>query len=748
MRTPQEIDDFDPTDALDCVKGFFLVGIGGAGMSGLARLLRSRGTQVLGTDSTDSPLVRELISLGIPVRIGHSGADIHPGDAVVFSDAIDLKTSPEAERAAELGSPIFRRSQVLGWLMRGRKVIAVTGTHGKTSTSGMIASGLRAAGLDPTIVIGAPMPGLGTGVIEGTSDWAVVEACEAYESYRDIDPTVTVLTSLEPDHLDYHKTWERLLASMQTFLAKTPQDGLILASTDSGAQEATDGSTAPIKTYSPNDLPDITLQVPGIHSRENAAGALAACVFAGADPAKAAEGIAAFKGADRRLQVIRDEDIAVVDDYAHHPTEIRASIQAMREQFPGRRVCVVFQPHLYSRTEHLLKEFAAALSEADHVVLTDIYPAREEPKPGVSSLRVGELITAPLTYVPSRHLLPRTAAGLAKEGDVWIGMGAGNISEFAPAFLEELDRPSRARIAVICGGDSAEREVSIHSGREVKAALDRLGYDAFLLDITEKVLSSGDLSALIGPNRPDAVILEVHGTTAEDGAIQGLLQVLHIPYSGSGVGASSACMDKQATKDRMAADGLPVPFGVYVMKGDDLSIAPHMPVVVKPNSQGSTVGLTFVESVEDLQAAVDKALQYDSIAIIEERVDGMEISVPVMGDRALPPVEIVPASGEYDFEAKYVPGATEEICPARLSEETLEEVEALALYAHKLMGCSGVTRTDMIVTKTGPVILEINTIPGMTSTSLVPTSAEAAGISFDELVRWTAEDALQSAHKA
>ncbi|MEA2552271.1 MAG: D-alanine-D-alanine ligase, partial [Fimbriimonadaceae bacterium] len=506
------------------------------------------------------------------------------------------------------------------------------------------------------------------------------------------------------------------------------------------------------------DVPDLAL--PGEHNRLNASGALMACIETGADRVLAIRGIAGFGGAERRLQVLQDGDITVIDDYAHHPTEVEASIGALRSKYfstssspelnAKRRLVVVYQPHLYSRTAGLIDEFAKALSAADFVVLTDIYPAREDPVPGVSSSRIAELLRVPHLYVPNRHLLARKVAALAKPGDVIVGMGAGNISEFAPALIEELDRqPPTAnrqqslKIVVAYGGDSAEREVSLHSGREVAAALKSKGYAAELIDFTEVLLSKGDLAKLTGPDRPDAVFLAVHGTHAEDGAIQGLLELLHIPYTGSGIQASALAMNKDLTKSILKAQGLRVPDGVLLKsRMDECRI--KAPAVVKPNAQGSTVGLSFVENEEDLKPAVERAFAYDEAVLVEEWVRGMEISVPVLGDRPLPPVEIVPKGGRYDFASKYLPGATEEIVPARLPESTLQRAKEIALQAHKALNCEGATRTDMIVPEGDePVVLEINTLPGMTATSLLPNSARAAGISFENLVEWMLEDALK-----
>lgn len=743
MRKRSEIQTaFADRAALADHKSFFMVGIGGAGMAGVAEMLHRRGFKVRGTDSTASEVTQRLIDLGIDVHIGHSGEYLQPGDAVILTDAIDLDTSPEVAAARKLGLPLFRRSQALGHLLKDHKVIAVTGTHGKTTTTGMTGAALQAAGLDPLIVVGAEVPQFGGAVVLGDGDWAVVEACEAYDSFHDLDPTIAILTNLEADHLDFHGDYDQLKGSVHRFIERA-NGGVVFCAEDDGAREAVGDLTLATHPYNVTTFEQSGQHpsAPGKHHQLNAGAAWIAAKLAGADPQKAAEGIANFGGAARRLQLIHDGDITIYDDYAHHPTEIRASIQALREKHPGRRLVVVFQPHLYTRTRDFLPEFAAALCQSDLLVLTDIYPAREAPMPGMSSARIAELVTCAVRYVPSRHALPKAVKKWVEKGDVVVSMGAGTITEFAPLFAQELQPKSALDVWVAYGGDSAEREVSLNSGREVAAALKERGYNVQLVDFTEALLSPK--AALPSP-KPDAVFLAVHGTHAEDGAIQGLCEILHIAYTGSGIQASSIAMDKHLTKTILAGAGLPVVRGKTVQSTDEeLPIHGVDRYVVKPNAQGSTVGLSFVDCPNDLCPAVATALQYSDTALIEQWIEGVEISVPVLDDRALLPVEIVPPEGRYDFAAKYTPGSTLEICPARIGDAMTKRVQEYAIRAHQALKCEGATRTDMIISGDDVVILEVNTLPGMTSTSLLPLSAKQCGMSFGELCEWILLDAVR-----
>lgn len=350
---------------------------------------------------------------------------------------------------------------------------------------------------------------------------------------------------------------------------------------------------------------------------------------------------------------------------------------------------------------------------------------------------------------------------------------------------------SKIRVAVLMGGKSAEREVSLSTGRQVLAALDPARYDAFPVDpayfslpgqgeqqllggASASELTDGEdrgdvhiepvaedaaiaqRAALVGRNRPDVAILCLHGRGGEDGTIQGMLELLEIPYTGSGVLASALAMDKAMAKKILALDGVPVPPGILVRgrkEADDYlaalrdgSTTVTCPAVVKPSRQGSTIGISIVQQPENMAAALATALHYDNEVVVEKFIDGIEITAPVLGNddvRPLPLVEIVPNGGFYDYEAKYTPGATDEIVPARLSTETTTAAQELAVRSHRALGCRGFSRTDMLVAEDGIYVLEVNTIPGMTPTSLLPRSAEAAGLPFPELVDRMVQLALE-----
>jgi D-alanine-D-alanine ligase len=288
------------------------------------------------------------------------------------------------------------------------------------------------------------------------------------------------------------------------------------------------------------------------------------------------------------------------------------------------------------------------------------------------------------------------------------------------------------RIAVLMGGQSAEREISIRSGQAAWTALIRKGYDAFPLDVDASVVSR------LREIRAQLAFIALHGPGGEDGTIQGLLEVLRIPYTGSGVRACAVAMDKATTKALLEHGGLPVPRGFVRTPRDRRAPLPRgfrLPVVVKPVGQGSTLGVTIVRRARDLQAGLEAAFKFGPAVLIEEFIEGREITVGVLNDRPLPVVEIVPPNGLYDFAAKYTPGASTYKVPAPLPSRQTNLVQRLALDVHRRLGCQGATRVDFRLDRHGrPFVLELNTVPGLTETSLLPMAAKAARLSYEALV--------------
>lgn len=773
MRTQAEIEQlFSESVSIPETGRVHFIGIGGAGMSAVARILLHRGRKVSGTDLVPSRILDELRAYGADISIGHDAKKVFGASAVVVTDAVDLKSNPEVSVAKELGLPLLRRSQALADLLKNCRVIAVTGTHGKSTVTAMIGHILETHSFDPMVVIGADAVDYGGNVRMGNGEYAVVEACEAYNSFLDLSPEIVVLTNLEPEHLDFHKNWENLLSSVEEFVKKargTPK--YVYCSSDEGASQVAhrvqggvpyDFSLKPWnavydKGILKTSFGEFRLQQFGRHNALNALAAVAVAQLLSISPESAFRSLLSYRGLKRRMEKIGERDgVIVYDDYAHHPTEIHATLDAFREFYPEKRLIVAFQPHLYSRTRDFLNGFIEALCKADVVFLTDIYPAREEPIPGISSTLICEGLEKSKKecfHEASKHFLPRTVANYVRTGDVVIGMGAGDIETFAPNLVKEIARKSEPlRVGVFCGGQSTEREVSKLGGINVANALKRKGYRVELYDPTELLVGQSNVQKLTGAERPDIVFLLLHGTSAEDGTIQGFLELLRIPYTGSGVLPSATAIDKYRTKQVLSAHGIPTPKAKLLFSSSGTTPLPTkvvigqwetFPVVVKPNRQGSTIGLGIARNQKELEECIEIARKYDSQVLLEEYIEGIEITVPVLDNETLPIVEIRPKSGSYDFAAKYTPNATDEIVPANISKKAEELAKRYALDAHRILALADFSRSDMIVRGDEVFFLEVNTIPGMTSTSLLPRSANAAGIAFDELCCRILEPALR-----
>jgi UDP-N-acetylmuramate--alanine ligase len=451
-----------------------LIGIGGAGMSGIARILLARGAVVSGSDAKDSRTVLALRALGARVEIGHDAAHLPaPPATVVVSSAI-RETNPELAGARAGGLAVVHRATALAALTAGRRLAAVTGTAGKTSTTSMLTVALQHCGLDPSFAIGGDLAASGAGAHEGTGAVFVAEVDESDGSLLAFAPEVAVVTNVEADHLDHYGSIAAYEAVFRDFLGRIVPGGALVTCVDdpgaaalaAAAQERgitvrrygrdtacdaqlvefrPDGAGARVVLRHAGVEHLLRLAVPGEHMALNALAALLAGVELGAGVDGLLEGLAAFDGVRRRFEFRgRAAGVAVYDDYAHHPTKVAAQLRAARDVAAGRgRVVVAFQPHLYSRTRDFAKEFGAALGLADEVVVLEIYGAREDPEPGVSGALVADAVPLPaerVRFVPRWSQVPTVIAELATAGDLVITMGAGDVTVLAPEILLELER--------------------------------------------------------------------------------------------------------------------------------------------------------------------------------------------------------------------------------------------------------------------------------------------------------------------
>lgn len=479
-----------------------MVGIGGAGMSGIARVLLDRGVRVSGSDMKESRVVLALRAAGAEIAVGHRADNLtlsgETPDAVVISFAAIPDDNPELVAARAAGIPLLRRSDVLALLMADRRAVLLAGTHGKTSTTSMAVVGLQSAGTDPSFAIGGQLNRAGTNAHHGTGDVFVAEADESDGSFLSYSPEVAVVTNIEADHLDFYGTEEAYHRVFDTFAGRVvPGGALVLCLEDPGAADLAEraaagqvelaegvrvlgygsaaavvahpgvpvgaeildasaepdgGSRATVRFAALDGAPEKTVVVrtPGRHMLLNGTAAVLAGGLVGADPDGVVAGVADFDGVRRRFEYHGTEaGVEVYDDYAHHPTEVRAVLTAARDKVDARhassggdgapgRVIAVFQPHLYSRTMAFATEFAEALSLADAAVVLDIYGAREDPVEGVDSRIITDRMTVPVIYEPRFSDVPERVAGLVRPGDIVLTVGAGTVTMLADEILHRL----------------------------------------------------------------------------------------------------------------------------------------------------------------------------------------------------------------------------------------------------------------------------------------------------------------------
>jgi UDP-N-acetylmuramate--alanine ligase len=434
---------------------FHFVGVGGIGMCGLAELLHNIGAQVTGSDISENTNTERLKEMGVKVFKGHVASNIGDADVVVYSSAIQYG-NPEIAEARIRHIPLIPRAEALAEIMRLKRGVAVAGTHGKTTTTSMTAAIFLEANLSPTIVVGGRFELIKSTALLGTGEWIVAEADESDGSFHKLSPEIAIITNIDSDHLDHFKTFENLQKSFYDFALKVPFYGKVIACGDDplvrqifgnfpkkilfyGFDEKNDlvlnGEQGNYSLYRSDRLLNtkhlvgsFKLNVPGRHNALNAVAGICAGLAAGISFQDCAAGLQRFVGVDRRFHFKGEKNgIRVYDDYGHHPTEVRAVLQAFREKYPENRLIVFFQPHRYSRTQHCWHDFTTAFMEADQILLTDIYPAGEVPIPGVNSEKLAqEMKHENAQYFVRDEKSSQNILSQLKQGDVFITLGAGD----------------------------------------------------------------------------------------------------------------------------------------------------------------------------------------------------------------------------------------------------------------------------------------------------------------------------------
>jgi len=453
-----------------------LVGVGGIHMSGIAKILRARGHTVSGSDLQLSPLTSELEGIGVSVREGHSAEQIDDAQLVVYTSAAH-GDNPEIEEARRRGIETIKRAEMVARLMEGKKVIAIAGSHGKTTTTSLVAYMLSQAGLSPTFMVGGEPIDLGTNAMPGDGDYFVVEADEYDRAFLAYRPHVALVTNVEPDHLDIYGSFEELQAAFGQFLSQVEDNGIIVACGDSPALRALlpqtigDGTFYPVRAVSYGQSADCDWRstnisqkgidtssfvvefrkqawgeahtlLPGVHNVVNSLGAIAVGDALGLDREAILSAVKSFRGVKRRFELVGEAaGVRIMDSYAHHPSEVRADLAAARTRFSGRRIVCLFQPHTYTRTTYLLDEFRTCFRDCDVLFIADTYAAREDPSAGMNAEQLAaEIDDPPASYAGSVRDAATLVAESLREGDVFFTVGAGDVDTAGPVVLEALQR--------------------------------------------------------------------------------------------------------------------------------------------------------------------------------------------------------------------------------------------------------------------------------------------------------------------
>jgi UDP-N-acetylmuramate--alanine ligase len=726
------------------------IGIGGIGMSALARLLLQAGQNVSGTDEKSSPLIEALEKEGVEITEA-----IDKADRVVYTSALSPH-HPELQKARQARKRLLHRSELLQEIMKGKKELVITGTHGKTTTTALTSHLLLSAGLDPSFVIGGILQKWETNGRLGQGDYFVAEGDESDGSFLKTNPFAAIVTNLENDHLDYWKTAEALDSAFAKFCKQTKhliwcqEDPRLVSLHLSGVGYRLERWTEK-EAGVEFDVDGESYELPlfGRHNALNGVAVVHLGRLLGLCPATIRAAFLCFPGTKRRLEYKGSrQGVDVYDDYGHHPTEIQATIRAIRGKAKERRLVVLFQPHRYTRTRDLFTEFTTAFEEADLVCITDIYAAGETPIEGVSGEALAKNVRKSL-YLKDLRDAP------LQVHDVVLTIGAGSVTDVGPELLKK--EIGKLKVALLFGGTSPEHEVSIASARNILSALAQELYQVETIGVTKKgvfFLGAPDQNRYDEPGgkvvfleelkRFDVLIPVFHGPQGEDGMMQGLFETLNIPFVGCSYSSSAVCMHKGWTK--VIAESCGVQTARYLQcdratwKKDRSAVRGlPFPVFVKPVHLGSSIGMSRVENEDQLQAAAQKAFQVDDVILVEEAIKGREIEFGVLGNDWIEvssaSCEILSGGAFYDYEAKYGPDAFKALVPAVLTEEALNRGRKLALTVYQALHCTGLARVDFFLDPNGKFWLnEINPFPGFTRFSGYPLIWKAGGLELGQLL--------------
>jgi UDP-N-acetylmuramate--alanine ligase len=780
---------------------YHLIGIGGIGMSGLARILLGRKASVSGSDIAMGYTIEGLMQMGATIFKGHSETNVAPHMTVIYSSDIKLD-NPEYQAAQKMQCALLHRSDLLAHLLEGYKGLAVAGTHGKTTTSALLASVLVEANFDPSFAVGGMLAQWHSNARFGEGEWFVFEADESDRTFLRYSPFGAIVTNIDNDHLIAYEGSEKvLIQAFKQFISQvsSPEhlfwcgdDAHLYALQPPGQsygfekhchwkitrfQQRGFNISFDLETKE-GIYKDIEVALTGRHNALNAAAVFALALSLGIAESSIRQTFRSFKGVMRRCEKKGEaESVLFLDDYAHHPTEIQATLKAIRQAVAPRRLLAVFQPHRYSRTQDCLGQYGSIFDEADELVITDIFGAGETPIPGLShqqiSNEISQCSTIPFQYT-QRHQLAQAVSQLVRPHDVVVTLGAGDITKLAGEIMPILKEhpPVKLKVGLIFGGCSTEHEISLSSAQHFCDALNRHLYDMDYFGITKqgRWITGADakrrLEALLeNPEEEkewaffpadamqqlmecDVLIPVLHGPFGEDGTIQGFFEMLQKAYVGCDHRSAAICMDKALTKKLALLQGVRTPpfveFSIRQWQAEEEAILQKIeaklnyPLFVKPVHLGSSIGVAKVNQPSDLRKAIQNAFLYDTLLLVENGIQGRELEFAVLGNdeaHVYPPGEVLTRGKVYDYEAKYGKEGMKTAACASIPSHLVEEGKRLALQAYQAAGCCGMARVDFFLDERNVYWLnEINPIPGFTAISLYPQICNYHGLSSSHLM--------------
>lgn len=778
---------------------YHFIGIGGIGMSGLAHILLEKKMQVSGSDLRLGPHTQNLSQKGAHIFEGHAPHHVASGDTIVLSSGIH-PSNPEYLAALALECPVLHRSELLAELMSEHEALAVAGTHGKTTTTALLVAVLTEAGLDPSFAVGGVMKG-GNGKF-GAGKFFIAEADESDGSFVRYFPKGAIITNVEPEHLNHYQSFAELKKAFQSFASNVScPDWLFYCGDDPHLPAIMNGkgiaygfgeeSEVRLKNclqkgwqmhfdleWNSRLYPNVSVNLVGRHNALNAAAVFGLALTLGIEETVVRHALSHFTGVERRCEKKGEVGgVLFLDDYAHHPTEIQTTLQGVREAIQEKRLVGLFQPHRYTRTRDLFHEFSLAFSHLDHLFVTDVYAAGEAPIEGISgetlAKSIRNLSPTRVSYLP-REKLVQTIQDFLRPHDVLITIGAGDITHLHPHLMANWS-PKKYEVGLLFGGRSDEHEISLRSARFVDQNLNPELYNVthFYIDKeghwtfgrqAQQILSGGApvcLEEKVSFLHPDIAkeiekcelfVPILHGPFGEDGTLQGMFEMLGKPYVGPNHRTAAIAMDKALTKRIVAASGVKTPKDVtlryldWCFQKEDVLLKVtstlRFPLYVKPIALGSSIGISYVKSSEELSSAIEKALVYDLQVIVEEAVEGArELEFAVLGNTLGHSVQ-VPAPGEkiasgsfVDYEKKYGQQPVASTVSVELSPGLVEKGKELAYKAYCAVGGSGLTRVDFLLDSYGEFwFFEMNTLPGMQALSLFPKIWQREGLAGEALL--------------